>query len=211
MRKKTIMAGLGVLGALAVALAAHAQGDGARSETRRQPPMQGQGPGLEGRIVQWVAGNPEAVKELGLSTQQVTQLRADLTSTRKQLIDLKAKMEKHALDQAELMREDNPDEAALMKAVEETGRIRTEIAKLEMQQFLTLRKVLTADQRTKLRETMKERFSERWQERRGGPGPAGGTPEGRARTGRQRPEGPPPKELGAGHEGPPPEDNPDQD
>jgi Spy/CpxP family protein refolding chaperone len=187
MKWSVVLGSLALLGAAAVTVAAEPAREGHREggpwgqANRPNPGM------MAGQIEHWLANNPEAVKEVGLTTHQVAQLRADLMATRTQFIDLRAKMEKQAINQAALLQADHLDEAAVMKAVDETSRVRAEIAKLEMRQFLSLRKILTAEQWAKVRDKGKER----WQDRRAGRGPGGSPPpEGKGHEGQH--EAPPP-------------------
>ena len=135
-----------------------------RPEGRPGQPRQF-GLGMEARLLQWVVNNP---KELDLTDVQLKALKQELLDQTKERIDLNAKMETAAVNQAALLEADQPDEAALMKTVEETGRIRTEIAKLEIRHLLKVRQILTPEQRTKLREKMKEQMKTRWEGRQEG-------------------------------------------
>lgn len=149
----------------------------------------------EHRLLQWLANDPRAAEDLMLSAEQVQQLKACHLEMRKAIIELKAKMELAAVNQAELLDKEPLDEEAVMKAVEETGRLRTEIAKVSMRALLSVHRTLNADQRAKLKILVRHRL-EAWREnrRQRGPGPVGTRPEPPARSGPplDGPEGPQP-------------------
>jgi Spy/CpxP family protein refolding chaperone len=159
---------------------------------RAQDPGGGPGPerwwqgrrGLEGggQVLRWLVSDPKAAEVVGLKPDQVKMIEAALLDARKKLIELRAKMELAAVEQAELIRQENADEAAVMKAVERTGELHTEIAKLEVRQLLAVRRMLTPEQQQKLHDAVRERMR-RWRENR---------PE---RGAERRPHGPPPGEA----------------
>jgi Spy/CpxP family protein refolding chaperone len=149
-----------------------------RAMAERGMAERGGGGDGEGRVLKWLIQDERIQKELGLSDEQVAGMRKQTLENQKQLIELKAKLELAALDQVELLRAEEPDESALMKAIEKTGALRTEIAKLELKHLLAVRGTLTAEQRHKLRQMVKDKI-ERVREQRGegGPGPERGAPD----------------------------------
>ena len=129
---------------------------------------------MEGQVLRWLAYDPQAAKDLVLSDEQIKTIRTNLFELKKSMIDLNAKMELAAVNQAELMSDENLNEDAVLKAVEETGRLRTDIAKLNIQHMLAVRKILTPEQRKKLKE-MNQQRAQTWRENR----PAHPMPGGR--------------------------------
>ncbi len=105
--------------------------------------------------------HPKVAEKLGLSEEQREAIDQELKALQKRQIELRAEMEEAALEQARLMSATELDEAALMAAVEETGRIHTKMAKLRIKHLLFMRKTLTPEQiqqaRTIIRERMKSR------------------------------------------------------
>ena len=126
--------------------------------------MQGRGPEadagrLEGLIVNMLS-RPEALKKFNISEEQAKQLKDSMFAMRKEQIALSKDMEIAALEQARLMTEDPINEKALMKAVEITGDLRTDMAKLHVKQILLVRSILTAEQLKAIRERIQARMSQ---------------------------------------------------
>ena len=162
-----LVAGMVLLGAAA----AYAQTSGAEPEGGRKGPMgmrQGARNSAEmpGRVLQWLTQDAAVQKDLGLSDEQVANLHKQTAEMQRHMANLRTNLEQSAVDQVELIRAENPDEAALMKAVEKADALRTEIAKLEIKHLLAVRNILTAEQRLKLRERVKTRL-ENMKEQRG--------------------------------------------
>ncbi len=153
----------------------------------------------EGMMVRMLMSDQRMIKELGLTDEQVKAIKDAMAASEEELKAFNEKIEKSVLQQAELMKADTLDEAALMKAVEATGELRTQIAKLRMKQVLAGYKVLLPAQRTKLSELVKQRIEqmrERWANApgrggRGGAGP-GGQGGGETATPPVAPPPPPP-------------------
>ncbi|MGQ9662101.1 MAG: Spy/CpxP family protein refolding chaperone [Kiritimatiellia bacterium] len=94
----------------------------------------------------------EMAEKLGLTEEQQTALRATLRELHEKIAALESELAESARQQAERLTEDNVDEEALMRQVEETGRIRTEIAKLRLRALLLIRASLTPEQLKILRQ-----------------------------------------------------------
>lgn len=149
---------------------------------RPPPPMrQERGGVMEGGEMMLLM-RPMVVKQLELSAAQQSQIAAVVGSATNEAVSLRAKMQELAKKQAELMGGESIDEAAILKLADEIGEIRSEMAKIQIKQMLAARKILTTEQRLKMREMMKHHM-----EKRGGKGadhnlmrsgrrPAGGAP-----------------------------------
>ena len=144
-----------------------------------------------GRLVE----DPQFAEKLGLAPDQVDKLKKAHTDGQDQMTKLEADRKQAALKQAELMTATNVDEDAVMKAVEQTGAVQTQIAKIQVQQILALKKILTPDQLEKAKQLGRDRAREFREKagnfRRQGPGAGGpGAPAG------QPPATPPPPKEG---------------
>jgi Spy/CpxP family protein refolding chaperone len=102
-------------------------------------------------------------KELGLSKEQQQQIKAILSGSTNEMQSLHAKMQAAAKVQGEMMSQDSPNEAAVLQGVTEIAAMRTEIARIRVKQLLEVQKLLTPEQRAKMREKMKERMQKRGQ------------------------------------------------
>lgn len=111
-------------------------------------------------LLQRLTEDPELAGKLGLSEEQLSRLRDTAYALRKEHVALRAKLELAAIEQARLMTRDDVDQDALMKAVEDTGAIRTQMAKLRVRQLLAIRETLTEEQRAAVRKHMRRRFQE---------------------------------------------------
>lgn len=127
----------------------------------------------EGMILRMLTSDSRLVQELGLSDAQVKEIKDAVSGSEQETKDLNTKLDQAAMRQVELLKADSLDEEALMKAVQESGDLRTQIAKIRIKQLIAAHKVLTPEQRAKLRDTMKQRM-EQAQKRLAEGGAAGG-------------------------------------
>ena len=100
-------------------------------------------------------------KDLGLSKEQEAQMRTIFAGSTNEMKRLHAKMLAAAKMQAELMSQDSPNEEAVMKGADEIAAVRAEIGKISIRQMLAAQKILTPEQRAKMREKMKSHMDER--------------------------------------------------
>lgn len=114
----------------------------------------------EGMILRMLAGDPRTAQELGLSEAQVKEIKESMASSDKEMTELNGKLEQAAMRQGELWKADTLDEEAILKAVGDTDEIRSQVAKMRAKQALAALKVLTPEQRTKLRATIKQRMEQ---------------------------------------------------
>ncbi len=143
--------------------------------------MDGEGGGPEGLLLRALE-RPEVVAALGLSEETVQTLKAAAHEQSVAMIDLRAEMEKTALEQARLLAQPQVDEAAVMAAVEKLGALRIDAAKRQVRQVLLIKQLLTPEQLAKVRE-----FAQRRREGAdGGPRAPGGRE--RMEQGRERRE-----------------------
>ncbi|MBL7114247.1 MAG: hypothetical protein ISS35_00655 [Kiritimatiellae bacterium] len=113
--------------------------------------------GRESMLARFVT-NKEVAKKLDLSEEQVNHLKAKSIELRKASIQLNAKRELAGLEQVELLSADTIDEEALMAAVEKTGRIQTEFAKLKIKQLIMIKQTLTPEQLDRAKEMLHDRM-----------------------------------------------------
>ena len=99
----------------------------------------------------------ELAAEIGLTEDQIGSMKNSMYDLKKQEIKLNADLRLASLEQARLITESTLDEKAVMAAVERTGEIRTDIAKLKISRVLLLKKTLTPEQIEKVRDLMRER------------------------------------------------------
>ena len=128
--------------------------------------------GMDGFMVDRLVNDAQVAKQLNLATNQTSKLLALRADMQKQMVDLLARRDKAAHQQAELVIAANPDEAAVMKAVEATGAAQIEIAKAQVKHLLAVMKVLTPEQQQKLNQ-LREQAQKRRAEYRDKRGPAG--------------------------------------
>jgi Spy/CpxP family protein refolding chaperone len=106
------------------------------------------------RFMGALAHGQELGKKLNLTPEQQELIKRLVLEQRSKMMEFQGKLQKAALKQTEVLMADPLDEAALMAAVEETSKVRTELAKAQIQLLLEVRKSLTEEQRKSLRELM---------------------------------------------------------
>ena len=124
------------------------------------------------------------VLEIGLQADIVAKLRDESHAIQAQQIDFDARIRKLALDQAnrmsKLLLSPDANTNEVIIAVEEIGRLRTEQAKLAVQNLLVVRKYLTPEQIRKARELMRAQMQNKDNEvrpaKKGNSAPTAGTP-----------------------------------
>lgn len=148
-----------VLLAVAASFAAMAQGpekgDGRRM-MRRQGPMMGAQNEMSGLM--FVMRSPKAAERLGLSEEQKEKLKKLNAGQGKDAgRALNEKVREGMKKQAELMKAEKVDEAAVMAAIDEVWEARKEIAKNQVRRIIAVKNLLTPEQIGKALEIMKER------------------------------------------------------
>ncbi len=133
---------------------------GARWRARREAaqPDRAQGPMAS---LQSMLQDPEQADRFGLTPAQTARLQEGFETLEEQRGQLRAALVQAGRRQAELMTEEALDAEAILKAVEEAGRIRTEIAKLRVHQLFLLRDTLTREQIEELRRQRRRRRHEK--------------------------------------------------
>jgi len=101
-----------------------------------------------------MALNPKMAEKLGVTEEQTAKLKA-LADNREALKGLHEKARRGFERQAELLKAEKLDEAAVMAALDETWNARKEIARLQTKRIVDVRSILTAEQIAKAREAMK--------------------------------------------------------
>lgn len=116
-------------------------------------------------------------KEIGLTPEQTTKVRAEMLATQSKTIDLRAKVEHARVEAARLLAADKVDEKAVDAQIDEAAKAQAEMHKVHVGAILRIRALLTPEQRQKLDE---KRARLHPGPRPGGAGPAGPGPLGQA-------------------------------
>lgn len=122
-----------------------------------QAPMRGPGPAFGPSLEPVVrfALNEKSAEKIGITPEQAAKLKA-LPDEREALKGLHEKARKCMERQAELLKAETVDEAAVMAALDEAWAARKEVAKLQTKRLIAVRGILTDEQISKAREAMKE-------------------------------------------------------
>lgn len=96
--------------------------------------------------------------EVKLTDAQVSRLRQIVTNAEKTNIETRAKMAVEGIDLRQLLMVPKPDQAAVMKKVQEISQLRGQMMKNNVQALLQAKTVLTAQQQDKIREFLQNRF-----------------------------------------------------
>ncbi len=166
--------------ALCCAAFADAPEGGARPEGGRRGfgPREGMGQmmgmmggmgGIDPAVVRAVS-NPAFAEKLGLSEEQKAKIKA-ASVTPEANREAHKKLRDASMKQAELMRAEKIDEAAVMAAIDEAFELRKTMAKEQAKRTIAIKSVLTPEQVKKAQEEMKHGFAPRGERgpRRGGP------------------------------------------
>ena len=111
----------------------------------------------------------KAAKELNLTADQNAALEKIRFESAEKRIDLDAKIKKLELHLRAETKKDEPDADKVMNLIDEIGKAKTEIAKINTGNMLAARKILTPDQREKARD-----MAEKWVEMKKQEGKPGG-------------------------------------
>jgi Spy/CpxP family protein refolding chaperone len=134
----------------------------------------GMGMGMYGRggrdfMLGRIIHDPAVRERLGITAEQTTKIEQESSAFRKTQIRNRADVEIKRVELRDLFSADQPDRAAIDKKLEEISAARLAQQKAAVGFYLTIRNVLTPEQRQKLQEM-------RWG--RGTPGPRGGRSRG---------------------------------
>ncbi len=114
-------------------------------------------------------GNPQMMKErLGLTDQQVVEIGKINTRHEKTMLDYREKLAPKKIQLKRLLLEDNVDLKKVRGVLEDISKIQVDLHMLRIQHRLEIEKVLTEEQRAKMKTHMKHRM------RRDGPPKHGG-------------------------------------
>ena len=112
---------------------------------------------LQDGIFERLGNNFKLGAEIGLSEEQIKTLKNSAADMRKQQDELQKQLKDCGLDQARMMTaEGTVDENAILAAVEKAGKIRTEMAKIRIQHMLLVKRTLTPDQISKLKDLIQK-------------------------------------------------------
>jgi len=120
-------------------------------------------------LAQWepFEGPPCKMKKLaehlGLSEEQLTQIKQLRMESTKQSIQLKAKLDVAELELRAMMEEPKPNRGKIENKVKEIGALRTQLHLLQIDRNLKMREILTPEQLDKLEE-LKEKIKHRKKE-----------------------------------------------
>lgn len=117
----------------------------ARSEKRR--------PGQSAMLMKALT-NPKLAEAIGISEEQVKTLKARFLELQEREVALRAELEAKMMRQIELLADPKSEEQEIMRVVEESGAVRTEMAKLQVSRILAARDVLKPEQIEKARTMM---------------------------------------------------------
>ena len=126
--------------------------------------------------------NVQFQSAVNLTNDQVGQLREIVTDVEKANIQTRAQMQVDGIDLRQLLQADKPDQAAVMKKVQEISELRGQMMKYNVQALLKAKALLSPEQQERVRQFIGERFHNRgWgqgrmQHNRGGTMTRPGTP-----------------------------------
>lgn len=90
-------------------------------------------------------------EELDISEQQAAQLEELALDARKQMVDLRAAIEKGKLEIEEQMRSDSDDITTIKKHLNSLAEKRVDVQELKLRNWIAVKKILTDDQKEMIR------------------------------------------------------------
>ena len=127
-------------------------------------PREGMGPmmGMMGGMdpVVRAVSNPAIAEKIGLSEEQKAKIK-EANGTPEANREAQKKIRDASMKQAELMRAEKIDEAAVMAAIDEVFELRKAVAKEQAKRTITIKSILTPEQTKKAQEEMKSGFAPR--------------------------------------------------
>lgn len=116
----------------------------------------GFGGGMMGDPAVMAATNPKIAEKIGLSAEAREQIKKLDVDNREKVKELQAKTREAMEKQAQLMKAEKIDEAAVMAAIDELFECRKEMAKTQTKRLISVKSLLTPEQITKATELLKE-------------------------------------------------------
>jgi len=108
---------------------------------------------------------PDVAKRLALTAEQQEKLDAAFTQRSKELIDLKAEMEKSAIELRASLERYGSSSAEVTKHAAAVGNARSALFRKEIEMMLDIRSELSEEQWMKLRSAIEERMQSRMKDR----------------------------------------------
>ena len=143
----------------------------------REPGQRGRRGGMEGGssdpVVRLVS-NPKVAEKIDLSEEQRGKIKEINKANRDNSEDLRKALRDAMEKQAELLKADKIDEAAVMAEIDKAFDARKEMAKRQTRRVIAIKAVLTPEQVSKVLEILKERPQSKLDRR--GKDPRGGKP-----------------------------------
>tara|TARA_B100001093_G_scaffold481945_1_gene513137 strand:- start:151 stop:516 length:366 start_codon:yes stop_codon:yes gene_type:complete len=99
------------------------------------------------------------IKKLGVDEAIQTKIKSVVFESRKKTIGLKAKRDEQRLELEQMMSVSEPERSAVMQMIEQIGQTTIAMRKLRVGTMLTIRSMLTPEQRTELTILMERRRS----------------------------------------------------
>lgn len=121
--------------------------------------------GMMGDPAVMAATNPKIAEKIGLSDEAREQIKKLDVDNREKVKELQAKTREAMEKQAQLMKAEKIDEAAVMAAIDELFECRKEMAKTQTKRLIGVKALLTPEQITKATEFMKELRADRMSKR----------------------------------------------
>ncbi len=151
-----------MMATVAIACVAMAQGTAEGRGFRRGPGAHGFGPGMgAGDPAVMAVMNPSVAKKIGLSDELRAKIREAGAASRDEM-EAKQKKIRECMDrQAELMKAQKIDEAAVMAVVDELFNVRRDMAKLQVKRMIAVKTLLTPEQLAAALEEVKRMREER--------------------------------------------------
>ena len=164
--KKIVMV-CAVAGVLAAGGIAWARDGGGQGGPDQRGSMKGFGPGHGGAA--WLVRHEGVAKDLGVTEEQLGQLREMAYQGEVQQIKGRAELEIARMELHRLLDSAKPTQEAADKAIEKISALETQLQKARVGEMLKVREILGEEKFGKIRDAMKDRMREHMMNRPVGP------------------------------------------
>ncbi len=135
----------------------HGKREASGEHGRRGAPERQRGGGPIERLLK----DPKAAAKLGMSSDQIADLKSQLGAIKAKEKELHASMQALGRKQMELLQRGDVERQVIYQIIDQLGDVRTQLAKCRIDRLLAVQAVMTDEQQAKLRDRMQNRRREK--------------------------------------------------
>ena len=128
--------------------------EGSRRAGREEGRPRGHQAGPQGGMVKRLISNPKAAARLGLSDEQIAELKSGIAAIEAKEKELHGSMQELGRKQMELLKSADVERSVIYQVIDQLGDVRTQMAKCRIDRLFIIRSVLSDEQQSQLRKHM---------------------------------------------------------